>query len=191
MPPSHPPRIPPPPWVIDLKNLPANKPRPTSAAVPDPPGFTNSSGSKKSTKQGGPTPTDPSETDDLFLKKAWEIALAPAKSIPMNAIMMYMSGNSLQIFSIMMTAMLFMNPLKALSSVNATFARFDNERTHARLWPVKLAFIALQLATIALGIWKVNGMGLLPTTYSDWLAWETERKPMEFSAPAFQVLSSN
>jgi hypothetical protein len=80
----------------------------------------------------------------------------------MNAIMMYMSGNSLQIFSIMMTAMLFMNPLKALSSINTTFARFDNERTHARLWPVKLAFIALQLATIALGIWKVNGMGLLP-----------------------------
>jgi hypothetical protein len=80
----------------------------------------------------------------------------------MNAIMMYMSGNSLQIFSIMMTAMLFMNPLKALSSINTTFARFDNERTHGRLWPVKLAFIALQLATIALGIWKVNGMGLLP-----------------------------
>ena len=76
--------------------------------------------------------------------------------------MMYMSGNSLQIFSIMMTVMLFMNPIKALSAVGSTFSRFDNERTHARLWPVKLAFIALQLATIALGIWKVNGMGLLP-----------------------------
>jgi len=103
----------------------------------------------------------------------------------MNAIMMYMSGNSLQIFSIMMTVMLFMNPLKALSSVNATFSRFDNERTHSRLWPVKLAFIALQIATIALGIWKVNGMGLLPTTRSDWLAWERERTPLEYSAPAF------
>lgn len=80
----------------------------------------------------------------------------------MNAIMMYMSGNTLQIFSIMMTAMLFMNPLKALSTVGSTFARFDNERTHARLWPVKLAYIGLQIATIALGIWKVNGMGLLP-----------------------------
>lgn len=80
----------------------------------------------------------------------------------MNAIMMYMSGNTLQIFSIMMTAMLFMNPLKALSTVGSTFARFDNERTHSRLWPVKLAYIGLQIATIALGIWKVNGMGLLP-----------------------------
>lgn len=122
----------------------------------------------------------------------------------MNAIMMYMSGNTLQIFSIMMTAMLFMNPLKALTSVGATFARFDNERTHSRLWPVKLAYIALQIATIVLGIWKVNGMGLLPyagplsmivnleltfarTTRSDWLAWERERTPLEYSAPAFQA----
>lgn len=80
----------------------------------------------------------------------------------MNAIMMYMSGNTLQIFSIMMTVMLFMNPLKALSSVGSTFSRFDNERTHTRLWPVKLAYIGLQIATILLGIWKVNGMGLLP-----------------------------
>lgn len=27
---------------------------------------------------------------------------------------------------------------------------------------MKLAYIGLQIATIALGIWKVNGMGLLP-----------------------------
>ena len=159
---------------------------------------------KSSNKQSGGSSVSPVETDDLFLKKAWEIALAPAKSIPMNAIMMYMSGNTLQIFSIMMTAMLFMNPLKALTSVGATFARFDNERTHSRLWPVKLAYIALQIATIVLGIWKVNGMGLLPyagplsmivnleltfarTTRSDWLAWERERTPLEYSAPAFQA----
>lgn len=188
MAPSHPPRIAPPPtphWVIDLKSLPLNKPRPVSSSITDPPGFSHSSGSKKSPSRQGPVTANPSETDDLFLKKAWEIALAPAKSIPMNAIMMYMSGNSLQIFSIMMTVMLFMNPLKALSSVGSTFSRFDNERTHGRLWPVKIAYIALQLATIALGIWKVNGMGLLPTTRSDWLAWERERQPLENSAPAF------
>lgn len=80
----------------------------------------------------------------------------------MNAIMMYMSGNSLQIFSVMMTFMLFMNPLKALFSVGSTFARFENDRTKSRLFVVKLAYIALQFVTIALGIWKVNGMGLLP-----------------------------
>ncbi|KAI5816991.1 hypothetical protein BZA77DRAFT_246164 [Pyronema omphalodes] len=190
MAPTHPPKIPSPPaphWVIDLRSLPGNKPRPISSSIPDPPGFTPTTGSKACCPlRRRSTPASASETDDLFLKKAWEIALAPAKAIPMNAIMMYMSGNSLQIFSIMMTVMLFMNPIKALSAVGSTFSRYDNERTHARLWPVKLAFIALQLATIALGIWKVNGMGLLPTTRSDWLAWERERQPLEYSAPIFQ-----
>lgn len=65
----------------------------------------------------------------------------------------------------MMTAMLFMNPLKALSSVGATFARFENERTRGRLWVVKMAYVGLQVATIVLGVWKVNGMGLLPYVF--------------------------
>lgn len=40
--------------------------------------------------------------------------MGPAKSIPMNAIMIYMSGTSLQIFTVMVTAMLFFNPVKAI-----------------------------------------------------------------------------
>lgn len=51
-------------------------------------------------------PPTPEETETLKLKKAWEVALGPAKQIPMQAIMGYMSGNSLQIFSIMMVFML-------------------------------------------------------------------------------------
>ena len=51
----------------------------------------------------------------LKIKKAWDLALAPAKSIPMNGFMMYMSGNSIQIFSIMITVMLFWNSLNAVT----------------------------------------------------------------------------
>jgi hypothetical protein len=40
--------------------------------------------------------------------------MAPAKGIPMNAIMIYMSGTSLQIFTVVVTAMLFFNPIKAM-----------------------------------------------------------------------------
>src|SRR5436190_11623713 len=102
--------------------------------------------SQKSLKQIVP-PTQ-AETDDLKIKKAWEIALAPAKSLPMNAFMMYMSGNTLQIFSIMLTWMLFMNPIKAISNLGNTFAKFDGETTRSRLLVVKLAFLALQILTI-------------------------------------------
>ncbi|EPS37420.1 hypothetical protein H072_8875 [Dactylellina haptotyla CBS 200.50] len=156
-------------WVIDLKGS-AGRPKAPSNI--------------KSSKQV--TPPTQAETDDLKVKKAWEIALAPAKSLPMNMIMMYMSGNSLQIFSIMMTVMLFMNPLRALSTVGNTFSKFEGESTSGRLAIVKLAYIGLQLLTIVIGIWKVNAMGLLPTTRSDWLAWEQAPMPLETSISNFR-----
>lgn len=43
--------------------------------------------------------------------------MAPAKSIPMNLLMMYMSGNGVQIFSMMVVYMTVVNPLKAMTTV--------------------------------------------------------------------------
>jgi hypothetical protein len=60
----------------------------------------------------GRKPPTTEETQTLKIKKAWEIALGPAKQLPMQAIMGYMSGNSLQIFSIMMVFMLWVYFLK-------------------------------------------------------------------------------
>jgi hypothetical protein len=100
--------------------------------------------------------------DTLKLKKAWEVALGPVKGLPMTAIMMYMSGNSLQIFSIMMVAMAFKNPVVGLIAVNQAFERFQTDSNKGKIAQVKLAYIAMQLLALALGIWKVNAMGLLP-----------------------------
>lgn len=102
------------------------------------------------------------ETDALKLKKAWEIALAPTKQLPMNAIMMYMSGNSLQIFSIMMVFMLFKGPIQGLLNTNSAFVKFEAESTRGQMLGVKLVYVLMQFMLLALGIWKVNGMGLLP-----------------------------
>ncbi|EMC93513.1 hypothetical protein BAUCODRAFT_37198 [Baudoinia panamericana UAMH 10762] len=117
--------------------------------------------------------------DTLKLKKAWELAIAPAKQLPMNAIGMYMTGNSLQIFSIMMVFMLFKGPIEAVFRINSTFSRLETEGNRQQMVLVKLAFVGCNLLALALGVWKVNGMGLLPTTRSDWLAWETAREPLE------------
>lgn len=102
------------------------------------------------------------ETEILKLKKAWEVALAPVKQLPMTAIMMYMSGNSLQIFSIMMVGMAFKNPVMGLMATNQAFERFESVGTKAQMLGVKAVYVAMQLLALALGIWKVNGMGLLP-----------------------------
>lgn len=54
-------------------------------------------------------------------KRAWDTALQPIKSLPMNLFMMYMSGNTISIFPLMMIAMMAWRPVKALMSVNPAF----------------------------------------------------------------------
>lgn len=49
------------------------------------------------------------------------MALQPAKSLPMNMFMMYMAGNTISIFPIMMVVMMAWRPLKALMAVNSAF----------------------------------------------------------------------
>ena len=75
---------------------------------------------------------------------------------------MYMSGNTLQIFSIMMVFMLFKNPMQALLQTNQVFARFETEGTGSKMLMVKAIYVITNLFALGLGLWKVNGMGLLP-----------------------------
>ncbi|GAB1316760.1 hypothetical protein MFIFM68171_06970 [Madurella fahalii] len=176
-------------WATELKNPPAHKSK--QAGIPDPPGFPSSqpptNSKKKDTKDSKAAqrkPPTPEEMDTLKVKKAWEVALGPIKSLPMTAIMMYMSGNSLQIFSIMMVFMAFKNPIMGILATNQAFERFETETNKAKIVQVKLAYVVMQLVALALGIWKVNSMGLLPTTRSDWLAWEAQREAVEHAVPA-------
>ncbi|KAG0653005.1 ER membrane complex subunit 4 [Hyphodiscus hymeniophilus] len=184
---SSPPPPPPPQWVVDLSSPPAAKPK--STAIPDPPGFSAAStGNRKQVSSSKTTTRAPPTTeamDTLKLKKAWEVALAPVKQLPMTAFMMYMSGNSLQIFSIMMVLMAFKNPAMGLMGTNQAFEKFESEGLKGKLLMVKAVYVVMNILALALGFWKVNGMGLLPTTRSDWLAWETAREPLEVAIPAF------
>ncbi|KAM5435604.1 hypothetical protein McanMca71_005793 [Microsporum canis] len=172
---------PPPQWAVDMNSAAPSR-APKSASFPDPPGYSAPKPvSKQRTQPSSSTSSAPrkTETDALKLKKAWELALAPAKQLPMNAIMMYMSGNSLQIFSIMMVFMLFKGPITGIIGTNAAFAKLESESIRGQMVAVKVVYVAMQCVLLALGVWKVNGMGLLPTARSDWLAWETERSPLE------------
>jgi hypothetical protein len=74
-------------WVLDLSSAPSNKPK--DPRMQDPPGFTASM-TRKERSQLSKTavrkvPTS-EEMDTLKMKKAWEIAIAPVKQLPMNAI---------------------------------------------------------------------------------------------------------
>ncbi|CAB4251967.1 similar to Saccharomyces cerevisiae YGL231C EMC4 Member of a transmembrane complex required for efficient folding of proteins in the ER [Maudiozyma barnettii] len=111
--------------------------------------------------------------DALQVQKAWQIALQPLKSIPMNFFMSYMSGTSLQIIPIVAALMLLSGPIKAIFSVKQAFKPvLGNSNTNSTIWGAMLLYILGQCALMYIGIRKLNQMGLIPNTTSDWLAWE-------------------
>ncbi|KAI8068897.1 hypothetical protein BDF21DRAFT_425707 [Thamnidium elegans] len=176
-------------WSVDYASLNATS---SSLKVSNPVGFEASalqkhSKSDKLNRQAGNADRDDQHQVALKVKRAWDVAMGPAKSIPMNAIMIYMSGTSLQIFTVVVTAMLFFNPIKAMMTVQQTFSRFEStgaarSQPGADLLQAKLAFIGLHFVTILLGVYKVNAMGLLPNTASDWLAFIKPKEILEFAA---------
>lgn len=68
--------------------------------------------------KNAPVANKPIDASAIQVFKAWEAAMAPAKSIPMNLMMLYMSGNGVQIFSMMVVYMTVVNPLKGITTVN-------------------------------------------------------------------------
>ena len=51
--------------------------------------------------------------------RAWDFAISPAKSLPMQAFMLYMSGGGVQIFSMGIVFMLLLSPFKNLAAINS------------------------------------------------------------------------
>jgi hypothetical protein len=76
--------LPTPQWVLDLTSTPEKS---KNASLPDPPGYTAAMTKKEralSSKNARKPPTS-EEMDTLKMKKAWEVAIGPAKQLPMNA----------------------------------------------------------------------------------------------------------
>lgn len=123
---------------------------------------------------------NPQVLTELKFKKAFEIAISPAKSVPMNLIMSYMTGNSLQIIPMSMTLMLLWNPLKAIFyETPVVFKDLTNDDNAARINLCKLAFVLCQFLNMAIGVYKLYKMGLIPHTDADWLAWREGEKLIE------------
>ncbi|CAG8530174.1 16587_t:CDS:2 [Funneliformis mosseae] len=156
-------------WRIDFTNLSDQARRREVRGqnyvidAPPPPGFTASVPAITASSSKG-------------ILKAWDVALSPGKNIPMNAFMLWMSGNGVQIFSVMITGMLFFQPIKALMGIDSVFERYESPKTRPHLMLPKLVYVILQLLTMALGLYKCFSMGLLPTATSDWLAFMEPRQ---------------
>ncbi|KAI1724517.1 ER membrane protein complex subunit 4 [Ditylenchus destructor] len=75
--------------------------------------------------------------------------------------MMYMAGNTISIFPIMMVVMMAWRPMKALMAVNAAFKPLEAEYNGSLILH-KILFVLGNLGAIVLAVYKCHSMGLLP-----------------------------
>ncbi|CAH8357443.1 unnamed protein product [Eruca vesicaria subsp. sativa] len=145
-------------WAVDFSD---QSTVPSSRDILDPPGFSRASPEQK----------------------AWEVAQSPFKNLMMMGFMMWMAGNTVHLFSIGITFSALWQPLSALQSVGKIFEPFKDNKVEL-LMP-KLVFLALNLGGLALGIWKLNTLGLLPTHASDWVSSLPPPQEVEHSGGGF------
>mmetsp|Transcript_16617 Transcript_16617/g.19953 ORF Transcript_16617/g.19953 Transcript_16617/m.19953 type:complete len:178 (-) Transcript_16617:132-665(-) len=125
--------------------------------------------------------TTQKQKDALAAKKknrALTIATGPGKQIAMNAFMMYMSGKSLNIFSISITSMAVLTPLTSILSIQKAFSSLED----IDLQMPKLIYVVCNLVWLGLGLYKMSSMRLLPTTSADWTGSIVWKEMMESSS---------
>nr|SVE93336.1 EOG090X0GNX [Moina brachiata] len=159
-------------WSIDLSNR--NR---VSCDLPSPPGY---SPSIATTVAESAKETDSS----LIIKRSWDVALQPLKQVPMQLFMMYMVGNSISIFPIMMVGMMFVRPIRALFSLNQAFKMLEGTQAFGQ----KFVYFLGQLVSLGLALYKCQSMGLLPTHSSDWLAFIEPQQRIEYSGGGLNLL---
>merc|ERR1719291_1125336 len=119
-----------------------------------------------------------SNNQDLLEKKAWETAIAPIQSVGMNLFMLWMSGSSPGIFNVMILGYCLTSIFGQFSRVNTAFATFKTVDTTLQ----KLAYLALCSVSLAYLLYHASGMGLLPTSSGDWIAFIPNTEVLEVSS---------
>lgn len=137
-------------------------------------------------------------------------ATGQVKNMGMLAFMMWMSGSQIHLFSIMMTFSGVYQPLMAIINsgqgtkqhpfepdhgcvhlqlltavVCAAFPDSESDEGRLNVTLPRLLFCLINLGGLAFALWKINGMGLLPTTASDYIAALQVPKALQSSFTAF------
>jgi len=156
-------------WQLDFNG----KSQSHNSDLPSPPGYNIMAASEQEREatEGG----DPS----LRMKRSWDVAVGPFKQVPMNLFMMYMSGNTISIFPIMMAVMMMVRPIKTIITVKTVFESWDGNMG-TNMIGQKIVFILGNLANVFLAMYKCHSMGLIPTHTSDWLAFAEPLARAEF-----------
>eukprot|EP00879_Flechtneria_rotunda_P003947 GHRR01004187.1.p1 GENE.GHRR01004187.1~~GHRR01004187.1.p1 ORF type:complete len:173 (+),score=50.91 GHRR01004187.1:209-727(+) len=109
----------------------------------------------------------------------WQRASAPMRQVGFMCFMMWMMGNGIQIFSILMTISGLATPLMAIYKSAEVFPP-DAERKLDTFSP-RLLYCVINIGQFIFALYKLNAMGLLPTHASDWLSAVAAPQAVEHS----------
>ena len=158
-----------------------------SVKVQDPLGM-DKVDSDASVSASGDATKDEQKELAMVQRRVNDIAYMPGKQLFQQGLMLYMSGSGIHIFSIMMTFMAMMSPVKSLLNMGATFKQFQG-MDKIDLTVPKLTFLALNLVGMGMGMYKLAVMGLLPLTAADWYQLVDNRPPVEISAATVPLVT--
>ena len=110
------------------------------------------------------------ERKERKLKRMNGVQFTPVSSLHMMALMLWLSGNDIHIFSIMITGSAIWSPISSMLNVGQTFQPFENDdELKDDFWRCKLVYLAMCFVALLVGLAKLHFMGLLPTAAADWL----------------------
>ncbi|CAH0389249.1 unnamed protein product [Bemisia tabaci] len=161
-------------WALDFAPRRRSSTTPV-VELPSPPGY------NPSVEQTSSETAQSGDSTHLIIKKSWDLALAPLKQVPMNLFIMYMAGNSISIFPIMMIGMLVIRPITALFAIQTTFKIIEGSHAVGQ----KFVYFLGNILNILLAMYKFHSMGLLPSHSSDWLAFVEPQQRLEYSGGGF------
>ena len=93
-----------------------------------------------------------------------------------------MSGKNLNIFSISITTMAIMNPVKGIMTVSNAFRSCEDPDGKVDLTSSKALFVLMNLVWLGVGLYKMATMKLLPLTSADWEGSVVWKHVMETSS---------
>lgn len=163
-------------WRMDFEDTSGSS---ATRNVPDPPGY-----SASASRDAGAVAVSAERRKDYDLGKKQSAlmsrARAPLKQVGFMCFMMYMSGNTIQIFSLMMTISGIAGPIQAILKSGDAFPQ-DEEGQLDTFGP-RLVYCLIHFCQFAFAVYKLNAMGLVPTHASDWVSALVVPQAIEFSS---------
>ena len=93
---------------------------------------------------------------------------------------MWMTGSSLSIYTIMFTMSFATKPFTSIMQVQKAFKPYKHENLSLLL--PKLIYIASNCAVCALAIYKFSNMGIVPVQPADWAGLLSPKNALESNA---------